>query len=129
QPGVDLGLFDEVIIVQDEDHAGGERRLLVEQGDQHRLGGGRLGRLEQLQRARRELGLDGLQPGDQVGLKAHGVIVVRVQGKPGEALAPRVRPFGEQGGLAQACRRGDERQVRSSPPKNLPGAADRFFGG
>ena len=69
-----------------------------------------LGGLQQVQRGLAQAGVGRLQSGDQVGPKARGIVVVRVQREPGNAHAwsTLAGPLAQQRGLARSSRGGKQ---------------------
>lgn len=113
---VDRGRLDQVVVVEGEDERG---RVALEVGDQARhdgLGGRAGGGLEEHLRSGPDPRRSPPDRGDEVGEEAGQVVVGGVEGEPGEGVPVRAlppgrverQPLGEQRGLAEARRRGDE---------------------
>jgi hypothetical protein len=114
---VHLARLDEVIVVQDQHHVVVDGSEVVEEGGEHRLDGQGLRILQELECRGSHRRSKAPQPGDDVGPEVRRVVVTSVQGEPGRggrlpALRAAGQPFGEKSGLAEACRGGDQDELR-----------------
>ena len=116
-PGLDLRVVDHVVVIEHQHDVIGRGAQAVEQRGQGGLDGRRRcveQRADRVGDARCRL----LEPGDDIGPERCGVVVAGVErdprgGSPGFGAARQ--PVGEQRGLPEARRRGDERQPRPCP--------------
>ena len=114
---VDLGRFDRVVVVEHHDPLllrlvlAGSSDVVDERGQ----GGGRRGGGQRLEDGRVDIELGALQGGHQVGHEAGQVVVAVIEGEPPDPCVslPLIEvgePVAEQGGLAEAGRRGHQSQ-------------------
>ena len=71
--------------------------------------------LQQCQDAHAELRILRLQSSNQIGEKAHGIVVLRLQGEPGNGNAACLDPLGQERGFAKPGGSRDERQGALHP--------------
>jgi hypothetical protein len=109
---VDVLRRDDVEVIEDEDDGLGKRRQIVDQGREHHVDDARAGVAKLRERSRADIGLDCLQRGDDVCPEAGGVVVAPIEGDPCiPSSGARCEPLREDGRLAPARRRRDEREL------------------
>jgi len=94
-----------MIIIEDEGEWDGKRRDFVDQGGQENIGRWSLLKLKSRKRSFIQAWMDGLQGSEEIPQKAVRIVIIVIEGKPGErkrSSSQGEAPFSQQGGFAKS---------------------------